>query len=132
MSMFNAAQQFSSYIQEKMPESLSKLENQETWMFQRKAIIGNLMAKRLKVVMPGNFQLTSGFNVNVVAPTFGKKFQGDDNEDKSLSGKYIIVASRQIIGYEKHETIIEIATTSSDVPVLTASTEQLMEMMEFE
>ena len=131
MSMFNAAQQFSNYIKDKAPEMLSKLENQETWMFQRKAIIGNLMAKRLKVAMPGNFQLTSGFNVNVVAPTFGKKFEGDENEDKSLSGKYIIVASRQIIGYEKHETIIEIATTSSDVPVLTASAEQLMEMMEF-
>ena len=89
------------------------------------------MGKRLKVVMPGNFQLTSGFNVNVVAPTLGKKFKGDDNEDKSLSGKYIIVASRQIIGYDKHETIIEIATTSSDVPVLTASAEQLKDILEF-
>mgnify|MGYP003351811800 CR=1 FL=1 len=131
MSMFNTAQQFSSYVQQNAPESLSKMENQESWMFQRKAIIGNLMAKRLKVVMPGNFQLTSGFNVNVVAPTLGKKFEGDDNKDLSLSGKYIIVASRQIIGYEKHETIIEIATTSSDVPVLTASSEQLMDMMDF-
>lgn len=131
MSMFNTAQNFSNYIKEKAPETLSKLENQESWMFQRKAIIGNLMAKRLKVAMPGNFQLTSGFNVNVQAPTFGKKFEGDSNEDMSISGKYMIVASRQIIGYEKHETIIEIATTSSDVPVLSASSEQLMEMMGF-
>lgn len=131
MSMFNTAQQFSKYIKEKSPEVLSKLENQESWLFQRKSIIGNLMGKRLKVVMPGNFQLTSGFNVNVVAPTLGKKFKGDDNEDKSLSGKYIIVASRQIIGYDKHETIIEIATTSSDVPVLTASAEQLKDILEF-
>jgi len=100
-------------------------------MFQRKAIIENLMSKRLKVAMPGNFQLTSGFNVNLVAPNFGKKFKGDDNEDKSLSGKYIIVASRQIIGYEKHETIIEVATTSSDVEIPVSSPEQQEDLLSY-
>jgi len=131
MSLFNTAQQFSNYIKQKAPEMLSKLENQENWVFQRKSIVENLMAKRLKVVMPGNFQLTSGFNVYINAPVLGKKFEGDDNEDKSLTGKYLIVASRQIIGYEKHETIIEVATTSSETPVLTSSAEQLQELMEF-
>ena len=48
-----------------------------------------------------------------MAPNFAKKEKGDDNEDKSLSGKYLIVASRQIIGYDKFETVIEVATTSS-------------------
>jgi hypothetical protein len=43
-----------------------------------------------------------------------KKSRDGDNEDPSLSGRYLIIASRQIIGYDKHETIIEIATTSSD------------------
>lgn len=131
MSLFNAAQQFSNYIKEKSPEVLSKLENQENWLFQRKSIVENLMAKRLKVVMPGNFQLTSGFNVYINAPVLGKKFPGDDNEDKSLTGKYLIVASRHIIGYEKHETIIEVATTSSESPVFVSSPEQLQELLEF-
>lgn len=131
MSMFNTAQQFSKYIKEKTPEILSKLENQENWVFQRKSIVENLMAKRLKLVMPGNFQLTSGFNVYVNAPVLGKKFTSDDNEDKSLTGKYIIVASRQIIGYEKHETIIEVATTSSETPVYVSSPEQMQELLEY-
>lgn len=131
MSLFNTAQQFSNYIREKTPEILSKLENQENWLFQRKSIVENLMAKRLKIVMPGNFQLTSGFNVYVNAPVLGKKFPGDDNEDKSLTGKYLIVASRQIIGYEKHETIIEVATTSSETPVFVSSPEQMQELLEF-
>mgnify|MGYP003340754013 CR=1 FL=1 len=113
MSLFNTAQQFSNYIKQKAPEMLSKLENQENWVFQRKSIVENLMAKRLKVVMPGNFQLTSGFNVNVNAPSFSAKEKGDSNNDPSLSGKYVIVATRQIIGYEKHETIIEVASSSS-------------------
>jgi len=131
LSFFSLAQNFSNYIKEKDPTSLSKLDNTEAWMFQRKAIIENLMSKRLKVAMPGNFQLTSGFNVNLVAPNFGKKFKGDDNEDKSLSGKYIIVASRQIIGYEKHETIIEVATTSSDVEIPVSSPEQQEDLLSY-
>ena len=131
LSFFSLAQNFSNYIKEKDPTSLSKLDNTESWMFQRKAIIDNLMSKRLKIAMPGNFQLTSGFNVNVDAPIFGKKFKGDDNEDKSLSGKYLIVASRQIIGYEKHETIIEVATTSSDVEISVSSPEQQEDLLSY-
>ena len=72
------------------------------------------MEKRIKFAMPGNFQLTSGLNVNVRLPNMAQKETGDDNIDDSLSGKYIIIASRQIIGLEKHETIIEVATTSTE------------------
>ena len=114
VSFFNTALKESKYVKDNDPESISKVENIEDWLFQRKSIIANLMLKRLKIAMPGNFQLTSGFNVNVMAPTQGKKEHGDDNNDPSLSGKYLIVASRHIIGYEKHETVIEVATTSTN------------------
>jgi hypothetical protein len=82
--------------------------------FQRQSILSNLMAKRLKIAMPGNFQLTSGFNVNVMAPSHGIKEDGDDNDDPSVSGKYLIVATRHIIGFDKHETVIEVASTSTN------------------
>jgi len=113
VSLFGAARQLSNYIKQSDPTSLSKVESQENFIFQRKAILTNLMAKRVKLVMPGNFQLTSGFNINLTAPTFGLKEKGDTNEDKSLSGKYVIVASRHIIGFDKHETIIEVASSSN-------------------
>jgi len=118
VSFFSAAKQFSAYIKEKAPTTLTKQDNTESYLFQRKAILSNLMSKRIKLTMPGNFTLTSGFNVNVEAPNFGKKEKGggDTNEDQSLSGKYLIIATRHIIGYDKHETIIEVATTSSSIP----------------
>ena len=114
VNIFSAAQQLSGYIKEKDPTVLSVLDNIENYLFQRKAIIDLLMSKRIKVAMPGNFQLSSGFNVNVMAPTLGKKEKGSDNLDPSMNGKYLIVASRQIIGYDKHETIIEVASTSTN------------------
>ena len=113
LSIFGYARQYSNYIKSKDPSSISKEENIENWFFQRKAIIRNLMSKRLKLVMPGNFQLSSGFNVNVTVPPLGLKDKKSTTEDKSLSGKYVIVASRQIIGFEKHETIVEVASSST-------------------
>jgi hypothetical protein len=68
------------------------------------------MGKKLKLVMPGNFQLTSGFNVSVSTPSFGVD---NDEEDPTLSGKYLITATRHIISFDKHETILEVASSSN-------------------
>ena len=131
-AFFSASRKYSEYIKKYDPTSISKEENVEDFLFQRKAIIKNLMAKRLKIVMPGNFQLTSGFNVNVNAPTFGQRQKGEDEQDKSVSGKYVIVASRQIIGFEKHETIIEVASSSSDNEFIPESSySQVTEIMDY-
>ena len=128
ISIFNYNRQFSEYIKKKEPSSLTQRDGIESWLFQRKAIIKNLMSKRLKLVMPGNFQLSSGFNVNVNAPIIGSPI----GDDKSINGKYLIVASRQIIGYEKHETIIEVASSSSESGYVSASdAEQQREILTY-
>ena len=49
------------------------------------------------------------------------------SEDKSISGKYIVIASRQLISFDKHETIIEVASTSSDTGYVSASNAQQQE-----
>ena len=121
VSIFGAGRKFSNYIKRNDPASLSKIDDTENYIFHRKAILANLMSKRIKITMPGNFQLSSGFNVRVEAPFFGMKEKGDQNKDESLTGKYIIVGSRHIIGYDKHETIIEVATTSSENDVIPVS-----------
>ena len=132
MSVFSAARKYSNYIKQNDPNSLTKEENIEDWLFQRRALIRNLMSKRIKFVMPGNFQLTSGFNVNVIAPNFGKKEKGNDNGDLSINGKYVIVASRHIIGYDKHETIIEVASSSTGNDFIPASNPlQNSELLEY-
>lgn len=115
VSVFGTSRQYSNYIKKMDPESLSKEDDSENYKSQRMSILQNLINRRLRIIMPGNFQLTSGFNVNVMMPNFSYKEAGDENEDKSLSGKYIIVAARHVIGYSKHETILEVASSSSTV-----------------
>lgn len=132
VSIFGKARQFSEYIKSREPESLSKVDDFENYIFQRKAILHNLMAKRIKLIMPGNFQLSSGFNIDLLVPNMGKKEEGDENNDTSLDGKYIIIASRQIIRFDRHETVIEIATTSTDNDVLQSSPQETSELLNYE
>ena len=62
------------------------------------------------------------------APIIGSS----SGEDRSINGKYLIVASRQIIGYEKHETIIEVASSSSSASYVSASdAEQQREILTY-
>jgi hypothetical protein len=122
VSTFSAFRKDSAYVKKYDPTSISKQETQEDFIFQRKAIMANLMNKKMKLVMPGNFQLTSGYNLNVRVPNYAVKVGGDDNEDRSLSGIYLITATRHIIGYQKHETIVELATTSNELPFIPSGT----------
>ena len=62
--------------------------------------------------MPGNFQLTSGFNVDFETSGFSFRDKNND-EDTSLNGKYLIIATRHLITSNKHETIIEVVTDST-------------------
>ena len=124
VSSFGTFRKDSAYIKKYDPSSLSKLEAQEDFVFQRKAIFSNLMNKRMKLVMPGNFQLTSGFNLNIRVPNFALRDSKEENDDRSLSGRYLIIATRHIIGFQKHETILELATTSNELPFITSATNQ--------
>jgi len=110
LSIFGAARKFSNYVKANEPDMITNNQDYENVLFQRTAIIKNLMGKKLKLVMPGNFQLTSGFNVSVSTPSFGVD---NDEEDPTLSGKYLITATRHIISFDKHETIIEVASSSN-------------------
>ena len=114
LSIFGSGRKYSEYIKAKDPESLTYIEPYEDLVFQRKSIMKQLMSKRLKFVMPGNFQLSSGYNVDVNVPELAIKEDGVASEDLSLNGKHLIVASRHIISFDKHETIIEVASTSTN------------------
>lgn len=126
LSSNSERRKISDYIKKKDPTSISKDEKQEMFLHQRQTILTNLMQKRLRIVMPGNFQLSSGFNVTIDASGFSARIKGEDvNTDLSLSGNYIITGTRHIIGFRSHVTVIEVATDSTnDKRVLVSSPEQ--------
>jgi hypothetical protein len=88
-------------------------DNPQEYVLQRPAILRMFFSKKVKLVMPGNFNLTSGHTVLIKVPD-RSRVQGDENKDESLYGKYTIISTRHIITYTKHETIFEACTDSID------------------
>jgi|694.fasta_scaffold06428_15 hypothetical protein len=113
-SPMNAFYSDSSYIKENDPESIDIQDDPYNYRVQREASIRSILNQRVKVLMPGNFDLTSGLTADLQIPVRGQNTIGNNDTDYSLSGKYIITASRQMITYQKHETIIELGTDSNN------------------
>jgi len=104
----------SAFIKENNPTSVSLDEDTENYKFQREAIFQNLFSKRVKLVLPGNFKLSSGFCIDLDVPKRSVLVDGENPFDSSLYGKYLIVATRHIIRPNMHEVVIEAVTDSSN------------------
>jgi hypothetical protein len=102
------------FINEKDPESLNYVDDPYKYIFQRRAIVQNLMTQRVQVVLPGNFQITSGVNVKLLVPKLGQFLKNEDNLDKSLYGNHLVIATHHCIQPNKHEVVIEAASDSSN------------------
>lgn len=109
---FQEKRRESEYLQNKDSDSITYIDDSHNYILQRKIIFANLMQRRIKLTLPGNFSLTSGNNTELEVPN--RFIEKDSNGvDESLSGKYIITGVRHIIRFDKHETIIEVATDST-------------------
>jgi hypothetical protein len=114
---FAEAQKYSSYVKQRDPTSISKINDSHNYILQRKSILESYMNKRIRVLMPGNFGLTSGFNVNMKFPARTEKNEQREDLDSTLNGNYSIIATRHIIKYNIHETVIDVASDSSQKQV---------------
>ena len=97
------------------------IDDTHKYIPQRKAILHNLLQRKMTVALPGNFAITSGFVLDVQAPSFATKTDTAEKTDKSISGKYLIVATRHVISSQKHETFCELATDSTNNGVVSAT-----------
>mgnify|MGYP003348425719 FL=1 len=119
--LFQTNQSNSEYIKEKDPTSIQKEDDTIKYVFQRKAMFQNLFGQRIRVVLPGNFIVSSGFTLNLQIPKRAVKSENDDLFDKSLYGKYLIIGTRHIIKYNMHETIIDVVTDSTQKEFVAAN-----------
>jgi hypothetical protein len=101
----------SNYI--KQNEPFLKFDRREDYILQRQTIFANLFDKKIRMVIPGNFALSSGMVVELEYPTRARREEGDDNLDETSTGKYLVASTRHKIDFEKHETYFEVVTDST-------------------
>jgi hypothetical protein len=92
---------------------------------QRKAILHNLLQRKMTINVPGNFYISSGNVLEISAKSFSLNSDITDKIDNTISGKYLIVATRHMINPQKHETFCEIATDSTNNGIIPATDDAL-------
>jgi hypothetical protein len=104
-----------SYLLTNDTRSTQNIDDTEKYILQRKMILSNLMQRKLNISMPGNFQYVAGSMIELLVP---KRNNIDKDEytdgDKTLSGKYLITGLRHVIKFDKHETLLEVVTDSTN------------------
>lgn len=122
LSYFTESLKYSEYVKSHDASLLNLIEDTHNNIFQRKAILTNLSNQRVSVVLPGNFKVSSGFNLFLKYPKSSIKSDREEAFDMSLYGKYVILSTRHIIKYDRHETVVELATTSNEKDFVAADT----------
>jgi hypothetical protein len=109
-----------AYTKENDPTTANIYDDTDNYVFQRKAILRNLMQTKVQMTLPGNFGVSSGFNLFLRMPNRAAA-DGSEDYDPTLYGKYLIIGTRHMIKYDKHETIVELATDSSNKQFVSGS-----------
>lgn len=117
--LFDTFRSESEYVKKNDPNSIINGDNSFDYVLERKSIFKNFLNKRIRLVLPGNFNLSSGFNVFLKTPD-RTNFDGD-NKDVTLYGKYTIISARHIINFRKHETVFDVASDGTSQEFLTHS-----------
>lgn len=116
---FQSARANNSWTKQNDPKTATLIDDTDNYVYQRKAIIYNLLQTRIQLTLPGNFVLSSGYNLQLDFPP--RNISGQiDGADDSLNGKYIIIAARHMFKQNKHETVLEVATDSTNRPLYRA------------
>ena len=113
VGMSDVAKRSSEYFKSSSPDEITKADDMEMYVLQRPRIMSSIMKQRIKLVIPGNFGLSSGYTFKLKVPKYGIKSEEEDVKDDTLYGNYLIVGTRHLITYEKHETIMEAVKESN-------------------
>jgi hypothetical protein len=123
--VFGSTRENTPWVAKKDPRTATIIDDTHAYVFQRAPIFTNLLQTTIHLNLPGNFGITSGSIINLKMPVKSIKPEAGEALDKTLTGKYIITATRHVIKNDRHETVIEVATDSTNRPLVRQKTNQL-------
>lgn len=123
---FSSFRGSSPWVKKNDPITGTIIDDTHAYVFQRAPIFANLLQTTIHLNIPGNFGITSGAIINLIMPVKSTKPDAGEAIDETLSGKYIVTAARQVIKGDMHETVIEVATDSTNRPFFKRLTGELL------
>lgn len=111
---FQANRSSNAYLKQNDSKTANIVDDSQNYILQRRSIFANLMQKRIRIVMPGNFNLLAGVFAQVNFPKHYNQSDETGAGDPTISGKYVVLGVRHIIRFDRHETVIDVATDTSN------------------
>jgi hypothetical protein len=102
----------SQHVKDTDGSSINSGDDSTQYILQRPALLASYLNTRIRMELPGNFSMSSGFVVKIDKTLSGIKTTSTDR-DTTVTGRYLIIAARHTIRYDSHETVIDVATDSS-------------------
>ena len=115
LAPFESNRNNSEYIKSKLNNTQNNTvpDNPEQYLLQRRSIFKSFLDRKVRVVVPGNFKISSGLNVLLKTQDRSVRPVNGEIDDRSLYANYTVIACRHIITFTKHETIFEAASDST-------------------
>ena len=115
LASFESNRNKSEYIKSKLNNTQENNipDNPEQYLLQRRSIFKSFLDRKVRVVVPGNFKISSGLNVLLKTQDRSVRPINGEDDDRSLYANYTVIACRHIITFAKHETIFEAASDST-------------------
>jgi len=126
---FATTRKDTSWVKENDAQTGTNIDDTHAYVFQRAPILANLLQTTIHLNIPGNFGVTSGAIINLKMPIKSGKTEVGEGLDQTLTGKYIVTATRHVIKGDMHETVIEVATDSTNKPLVRQQTTKMMEAL---
>lgn len=126
---FATTRKDASWVKENDAQTGTNIDDTHAYVFQRAPILANLLQTTIHLNIPGNFGVTSGAIINLKMPIKSGKTEVGEGLDQTLTGKYIVTATRHVIKGDMHETVIEVATDSTNKPLIRQQTTRMTEAL---
>ena len=126
---FATTRKDTSWVKENDVQTGTNIDDTHAYVFQRAPILANLLQTTIHLNIPGNFGVTSGAIINLKMPIKSGKTEVGEGLDQTLTGKYIVTATRHVIKGDMHETVIELATDSTNKPLVRQQTTKMTEAL---
>ena len=126
---FATTRKDTSWVKQNDSQTGTNIDDTHAYVFQRAPILANLLQTTIHLNIPGNFGVTSGAIINLKMPIKSGKTEVGEGLDQTLTGKYIVTATRHVIKGDMHETVIEVATDSTNKPLVRQQTTKMTEAL---
>jgi hypothetical protein len=126
---FATTRKDTNWVKENDAQTGTNIDDTHAYVFQRAPILANLLQTTIHLNIPGNFGVTSGAIINLKMPIKSGKTEVGEGLDQTLTGKYIVTATRHVIKGDMHETVIEVATDSTNKPLVRQQTTKMTEAL---